>query len=349
MNHSQNRDFSKSTVDWGRFVEMVTPAKRFLLTAHVRPDGDCIGSELAMAAMLRQLGKEVRVLNVDRVPPDLQFLDGTDEIEYLDSFDDQPWLDSLDVILVLDTLSWAQLGRMRPILESHSSHGGLILAVDHHAIGDDIGALVFRNTEAEAAGRLVFEAARHLNIELTPEIATALFVAIATDTGWFRFSAVTADTFFVIGELIRAGAIPHVIYNYLYEQASAGKVRLVGRTLAKIELFLEGKLAFTSILAEDFAQSGALPCDSEDIVNKTLEIGGTKMAVIVVEQQTGGFKVSFRSRCHVDCSRVAAQFGGGGHRQASGASQELPFDELKTLLIDAMIAAYNEYCAGNKI
>ena len=342
MNYSQNNGFSQSSVDWSRFAELVSASQCFLLTAHVRPDGDCIGCELAMAAILRRLGKEVRILNVDRVPPDLQFLEGTDDIEYLDTFEDQAWLDSVDVIMVLDTISWAQLGRMKPILESHTARKGVIIAVDHHAIGDDIGAIVFSDTQAEAAGRLVFEAAQQLGVELTPAMATALYVAIATDTGWFRFSSVTAGTFAVAAELVNAGAIPHVIYYNLYEQASAGKIRLIGRTLAKVELFLEGKLAFTSILREDFAQSGAIASDSEDIVNKTLEIGGTKMAVLVVEQQTGDFKISFRSRCEVDCSRVAAQFGGGGHRQASGASQNLPFEELKTALINAMTAAYHE-------
>ena len=342
MSNSQKISLPGSPIDWAKFVEMVTAAQRFLLTAHVRPDGDCIGSELAMATMLRQLGKEVRILNVDRVPPDLQFLGGAEQIEYLDSFDDQVWLDSVDVMMVLDTISWAQLGRMKPILQAHSARGGVIIAVDHHAIGDDIGAVVFSDTHSEAAGRLVFDAGRHLGIEITPAIASALFVAIATDTGWFRFSAVTNETFSVIGELVRAGAVPHVIYNHLYEQASAGKIRLIGRALGKVELFLGGKLAFTSLLADDFAQANAIPSDSEDIVNKTLEIGGTKMALIAVEQQTGGFKISFRSRCEVDCSRVAAQFGGGGHRQASGAFQELPFEELKAALINAMSTAYTD-------
>ncbi|MCL2119269.1 MAG: bifunctional oligoribonuclease/PAP phosphatase NrnA [Planctomycetaceae bacterium] len=332
---------SAPPIDWAQFAAIVSRAQRFLLTVHIRPDGDCIGSELAMAAMLRQLGKEVRLLNADRVPPDLRFLSGADDIEYLDTFtgspDNQAWLGSVDVIMVLDTISWAQLGPMKPVLQGHK---GVIVAIDHHAIGDDIGAVVFSDTHAEATGRLVFEAVQHLGVELTPDMATALFTAIATDTGWFRFSSVTDQTFAVAAELVRAGAKPHVIYNHLYEQMSAGKIRLIGRTLAKVELHLDGKLAFTSILLDDFAQSGAIPGDSEDIVNKTLAIGGTQMAIIIVEQQTGGFKISFRSRCGVDCSKVAARFGGGGHRQAAGASQNLPYDELKTVLIAAMTEAY---------
>ena len=331
MNHTH----TQPPIDWAKFAAIIRQAQRFLLTVHVRPDGDCIGSELAMAAVLRRLGKDVRLLNADRVPPDLRFLDGADTIEYLDTFDDQAWLDAVDVIMVLDTISWAQLGPMKPILQAHK---GTIVVIDHHANGDDIGAIVFSNPEAEAAGRLVFEAVQHLNldVEMTPDIATALYTAIATDTGWFRFSSVTDQTFAVIAELIRAGARPHIIYNHLYEQASAGKIRLIGRTLAKVELHLDGTLAFASIMLDDFAQAGAISSDSEDIVNKTLAIGGTQMAVIVVEQPDGGFKISFRSRCEVDCSKVAAKFGGGGHRQAAGASQNLPYDELKTILIAAM-------------
>ena len=332
-----NTNTSKLIIDWEKFTEIIAQARRFLLTVHVRPDGDCIGSELAMAAMLRCLGKEVRMVNVDHVPPDLQFLEGTDGIEYLDTFNDEAWLDSHDIIMVLDTISWAQLGPMKPILQTHK---GTIIAIDHHAVGDDIGAVVFSDTQAEATGRLVFEVARLLGVELTPDTATALFTAIATDTGWFRFSSVTGQTFAVAAELVRAGASPHVIYNRLYEQTSVGKIRLIGRTLAKVELHLDGKLAFTSIMLDDFTQASAIPSDSEDIINKTLEIGGTQMALIAVEQSGGGFKISFRSRCGVDCSKVAAQFGGGGHRQASGAFQNRPFDELKTVLIAAMTEAY---------
>ncbi|MCL2623002.1 MAG: bifunctional oligoribonuclease/PAP phosphatase NrnA [Planctomycetaceae bacterium] len=334
-------NITKPTIDWDKFAAMIAKPQRFLLTVHVRPDGDCIGSELAMATMLRQLGKEVRLLNADRVPPDLRFLNGTDDIEYLNTFrevpDNQAWLDSVDVIVVLDTISWAQLGPMKPILQAHK---GTIVAIDHHVFGDDIGAVVFSDPDAEATGRLVFEAARHLDVELTPDMATALYAAITTDTGWFRFSSVTDRTFAVAAELVRAGASPHVVYNHLYEQASAGKIRLIGRALAKVELHLDGQLAFTSILLNDFAQADAVPSDSEDIVNQTLAIGGTKMAVIVVEQQSGEFKISFRSRCKVDCSKVAARFGGGGHRQAAGASQNLPYDELRTTLIAAMTEAF---------
>jgi len=327
----------KSSIDWTRFAAMVQQAKRFLLTAHVRPDGDCIGSELAMAAMLRQLGKEVRILNVDQVPPDLKFLENADKIEFIDTFHDHEWLETVDLLMVLDTLSWAQLGRMKPFLQNTK---GKIVVIDHHAKGDEIDAEIFSDTHAEATGRLVFEAAAHLHVTITPAIATALYVAIATDTGWFRFSSVTAKTHQAIAKLVEAGAVPHVVYNHLYERESIGKIRLVGKTLSKVEPFLDGKLMFTSILLDDFAASGAIPSDSEDIINQTLRIGGTEMAIIVVEQQTGGFKISFRSRCPVDCSQVAAQFGGGGHRQASGAFQKLPLEELKHALIRAMIEAY---------
>ncbi|MDR1385911.1 MAG: bifunctional oligoribonuclease/PAP phosphatase NrnA [Planctomycetaceae bacterium] len=332
-----------SQENWSKFITLIDNAQRFLLTAHIRPDGDCIGCELAMAAILRQLGKEVRILNVDPVPPDLKFLDGSDKIEILDAFHDSTWLETADVILVLDTISWMQLGRMKPILQQHKARDGKIIAIDHHAIGDDIGAIVFSNDHAEATGRLVFEASQQLKtrgVRMTPEIATAIFTSLTTDTGWFRFSSVTAETLAVASELIAAGATPHVVYNHLYEQESAGKIRLLGRALAKVELHGDGKLAFTNIRIDDFNQAGAASGDSEDIINQTLEIGGTKMALIVVEQRTGGFKISFRSRCAVDCSKIAAQFGGGGHRQAAGAFQNLPFEELKNSLINAMIEAY---------
>ncbi|MDR1957994.1 MAG: DHH family phosphoesterase [Planctomycetaceae bacterium] len=329
------------SIDWQRFAECVGTARRILLTAHVRPDGDCIGSELAMAAALRQLGKEVCIVNADPVPPGLKFMPGTQEVEILAdvsaSEEAKKRLETMDLLLVLDTISWAQLGPMKQVLQTTQARK---IALDHHAVGDDIGAEVFSDSHAEATGVLVFQAVKHLGCGITSEIAQTLFIAIATDTGWFRFASVTAETYEILAELIRAGAVPHVIYNQLHEQETLGKMRLIGRTLAKAELFLEGKLAFTSILDSDFREAGALPGDSEDIINQLLLIRGTEMAVIVVEQKTGGFKISFRSRCHVDCSQVAATFGGGGHRAAAGAFQNLPYDKLKQALTGAMTEAY---------
>ncbi len=192
-----------------------------------------------------------------------------------------------------------------------------------------MGAEQFKNVEAEATGRLVLEAAQHLGVKLSPEIATPLFAAIATDTGWFRFGSTRGDTFRAAGALVDAGAQPNEIYNSLYEQDTLARLKLMGRILASAKTDLGGRLIYTIVEQADFKATGALPSDTEDIVNMTLNVGGTQVAVIMVEQPSGGFKISFRSRSQVDCSKLAEQFGGGGHKAAAGAFVPGPLAEAR--------------------
>jgi phosphoesterase RecJ-like protein len=213
------------------------------------------------------------------------------------------------------------------------------LVIDHHVSEDDLDAEQFKNTAAEATGRLVVEAAEALGVSLTPEIAAPLFAAVATDTGWFRFASATAETYRLAAKLIDAGVVPDAVYRALYEQDSIGRVKLRGIILSRVASELEGRLAYTYVLKEDFAKAGALPSDTEDVINMTLAIAGTDFAVILVEQSAGGFKISFRSRCHVDCSQLAGRFGGGGHKAAAGAFVEGSFDEVIAKVLDVVRAA----------
>ncbi len=193
---------------------------------------------------------------------------------------------------------------------------------DHHVGEDDIDAELFKNTTAEAVGRMCVEAAEHLNVALTPAISTPLFAALATDTGWFRFNSVSATTYQSAAKLTLGGAVPSEIYGALYEQETVGRVRLRGTVLARIETELDGRLAHTYIVPDDYETTGALVTDTEDLINLALEINGTVFAVIMVGQKTGGFKMSFRSRCQTAANEIAKHFGGGGHKAAAGAFLE---------------------------
>ena len=205
-----------------------------------------------------------------------------------------------------------------------------------------MGTEPFKDTAAEATGRLVLQATQALGVALSPDMATALFAAMATDTGWFRFASTTSDTYRHVAELVEAGAVPARIYRDLYEQDTLGRVRLRGLILSRVVSELDGRLAHTYVRKEDFAAVGALPSDTEDVINAALAIAGTQFAVILVEQLRGGFKISFRSRCELDCSRIAEQFGGGGHRAAAGAfvpgSLEAAQERVLGLVRDALRA-----------
>ena len=324
-----------SPINWSRFVEMIASASTILLTAHQRPDGDCLGCEMAMWQAFRHLGKDVRIVNPHRTPPPLAFLDPEGVMKALAQLTDEErhWIDEVDLILVLDTSSWSQLGDMASVFKASRAKK---MVLDHHVKGDDIGAERFVDTEAEATGALVVQAVEALGVPLTKVMADAAFVALSTDTGWFRFTSVGAETFRIGARLLEAGVRPADLYRELYEQESLGRIRLIGRTLAKTESHFDGKVMLSWITLDDLREAGALASDTEDIVNMTLQVRGSSVAVLLSELKDGSYKISFRSRCAVDCSLLAAQFSGGGHKAAAGASSLLPFEETKQAVLEAV-------------
>jgi phosphoesterase RecJ-like protein len=323
-------------INWPRFVEIVCSHQRFLLICHVRPDCDALGSELALASILEARGKDVLLVNDFAIPPTLTFLDPQRKVKQLGKDITAQQLADREVIIVLDTSAWIQLGKMGEVIRGSKA---IKIVLDHHVSGDDLGAEFFKNTEAEATGRLVVEAADALGVPLTADIATAAFAALATDTGWFRFASASADTFRLAGRLVEAGAKPDLMYKQLNEGDSLCRLRLIGVTLGRARTELDGRLIYTWIERADFEATGALPSDTEDIINMTLTVGGTEMAVIFVAQASGQFKVSFRSRSDVDCSKLAEQFSGGGHKKAAGATVDGPLETARTRVLEAVRAA----------
>ena len=313
------------TVDWPRLAQRIQAHQSFVLTSHIRPDCDALGSELGMAGILQQLGKKVRIINGHNTPPNLAFLDPAQTIEVVG---DHVLAGDIsgDAIMVLDTSAWAQLGPMADVVRRFQ---GSKFVIDHHVGEDDLGAEFFKDTGAEATGHLVTKFADVVGVKITRPMATALFAAIATDTGWFRFASTTSETYRVAARLLESGAVPADIYGDLYERDTLGRVRLRGRILSRVQSEHNGILVHTYVLKEDFDQTGALPSDTEDAINLTLAIASTKLAIIMIEQLKGGFKVSFRSRCIVDCNQLARLFGGGGHKAAAGAFIEGELDEVK--------------------
>jgi bifunctional oligoribonuclease and PAP phosphatase NrnA len=302
-------------IDWKPFAHIVKQHQRFSLTSHIRPDCDALGSELGLAMILEAMGKTVTIVNGQKTPSNLEFIDPDKRIQTFNETIQPQQLDSIEVAIILDTSAWVQLGSVADWLKQTSAKKVLI---DHHLGEDDLGAVMFKDTSAEATGRLIVDAAEALGVKLTATIAMPLFAALATDTGWFRFGSAREVAFFAGAKLVAAGASPSQIYGDLYEQETIGRVKLRGVVLARTELECEGKLVHTFIRLDDFKATGALPSDTEDLINLTLAIKGTQFAVIFVELTPGKYKISFRSRCSLDCSQIAQKFQGGGHKAAAG-------------------------------
>lgn len=320
-------------IDWSRFAEIVAQHSRFVLTTHVRPDCDGLGSQLAMAELLERLGKTVLLCNPFAVPQHLRFMDSAGRMKQLGKDIGPPALEQYEVLIVLDTSAFAQLGAMAEVLRSTKLRK---VVIDHHVSEDDLQAEMFKDVAAEATGRLVIEAADALGVGITPQMAQAALAAVATDTGWFRFASAGTETFALAARLVAAGAKPADLYHELYEKDTLARLQLIGRTLGRAQVELGGRVIYSWIELSDFRAVGALPSDSEDIINMTLSVDGIEVAMMLVEQQSGGFKVSLRSRNQLDCSRVAEQFGGGGHKQAAGLMLREPLELARAKVLDAI-------------
>jgi phosphoesterase RecJ-like protein len=320
-------------LDWSPLVDLVRRRQRFLLTTHVRPDGDGIGSMLALADTLERQGKSVQMVIASTFPPRYDFMDPARLIRRFEP----PGSAHLacEAVIVLDTGTWNQLGDFAAFLKDFP---GPRLVIDHHRTQDDLGATRLVDTSAEATGRLIHEAITALGEPLSEFAAHNLFIALAMDTGWFRHNNTTPATFTLAAELERCGARPTEAYERLFEQYTLGKLRLTGLILERLQVTPDGLVAYTDIRRGDYETTGAVPQDSEDLVNYARGIAGVEVGVFFMEQPRGGVKVSFRSRSRVDVSKLAERFGGGGHRNASGAT-------LQTSLADAraqVLAALSE-------
>lgn len=321
-------------IAWRPFVDIVSQHESFVLTTHMRPDCDALGSEIAMAAALESLGKSARIVNADAVPAHIAFIDTTGQIQVLGSgVERNDLLSGVDVMMVLDTSAWQQLGPMGDVLRESTAKR---VVIDHHVSGDDLGATVFKDDSAEANGRLVLEAIEALGVTLNEEMASALFAAIATDTGWFRFPSVGPATYAAVEKLVAAGASPTRMFNALYEQNTLARVQLHGRILQDIQLACDGRLAHAGASRDDFAATGAETSDTEDVVNRLLTITGVEVAALFVELDPQLTKVSLRSRSAIDVREIAEQFGGGGHRAAAGLRVGKPLAEARKHVIESL-------------
>jgi phosphoesterase RecJ-like protein len=322
-------------VDWSPFVEFVRSHQKYLVTTHVRPDGDALGSAIGLACALRQAGKAVRVAIADSLGPRYEFANTVSTpIERFQAPGDE-FRDS-DAIIVVDTGTWGQLKEFGAFMRSMTC--GKVV-IDHHRTQDDLGGLRFVDTSAEAAGRLVYDATMALGVPLTTEAANAIFLALATDTGWFRHSSVEPRTFELAEVLLRAGAKPTPLYDAVYATSTLARMKLIGRALERMKAEAGGRIAYTEIRLGDYAETGAIPPDTEDLINYPRAVAGVEIALVFIEQRDGGTKVSFRGTEGHDVGKLAELFGGGGHKMAAGATVARPLPEARSAVLHAAVAA----------
>jgi phosphoesterase RecJ-like protein len=315
-------------LDWSPLVDFLRVHERPLLMTHIRPDADGLGAQLALHDALTALGKKPRVVIASKLLPRYEFLDPQRTV--IEDFKPAA-VAACDCVVVLDTGTWNQLGDFGKWLQASPLPRAV---VDHHRTQDDLGGLQLVDVTAEATGRLAYEIIRALGAPLAAPAANHLFMAVATDTGWFRHANTTPATFALCGELVALGARPTELYEQLYEAASLPRFKLTAVALDRLTVCAGGKVAYTAIRLADYAATGAVPGDTEDLINYPRGVEGVEIALVFIEQVDGGTKVSFRARS-ADVSKLAEQFGGGGHRLASGARVMRPMDEVCAAVLAA--------------
>lgn len=296
-------------------LESFRSHERFLITSHARPDGDAVGSSLAMAEILDQMGRQCVVIFADEVPHVYHTLPNVERIRYAkDATEIEPDLSTPAILLECDGIPRTGLAGLEE---------RLLLNIDHHASGRPFGAINWIDEHACAVAAMVYRLAKAAGVEITPSLATCLYTAIISDTGSFTYSSTTADTFAVAHDLAERGANPSQIARDIYFSNRESKIRLLGTALSNLRT--EGPVAWSWVTTEDMDLAGAGAEDCEGVVNYLISIGGVESAVFLRElPYADQYRLSIRSKGKLDVAQIAESFGGGGHRNASGCTLDGP-------------------------
>jgi phosphoesterase RecJ-like protein len=318
----------------------LVPGRRVALSTHMNSDGDGCGSEIAMARLLAQRGLDVRIVNPTPWPALFNFL--LDDTIQERTSKGAAALRDIDLLIVLDISDVTRLGALTETVRALKVPK---LVIDHHIASDDpAGDIILTDVNACATGELVYDFARTLGLEITPQIAQALYAAILTDTGSFRFSNATPRCHAVAADLLATGVDPEEMYVKIYASAPAGRVRLLAEVLSTLGVDEGCGLAWLSMEPGALEKYDVRPEDLDGIVEHARSIAGTRMALFFRDLGYGKVKVSFRSTGEVDVNAFARQFGGGGHAKASGALITGSLGDVR----DRVIAAAKQFLDGTK-
>lgn len=306
--------------------------ERFLVASHVRPDGDAIGSTLAMGYALRSLGKDVKMVNQDGIPGVFRFLPGVEVIETPDAYPEG--LD-VEVVCALDTAVQNRVGS--GVLGLVEGKDVKWVNIDHHVSNPCYGDWNYIDGDSPATGQILYELVDALDIPMTTEVRDALWTGITTDTGSFQYPSTTAKTFEIGAHLIREGVDVGKISERIFDSYPRRRVELLRELLNVLKISEDGRVASWGLTIAAREKVGAHPEDTEDLINTIRGIEGVQVAVFFEELDGGYIRISSRSKTlQVDVSELCKKFNGGGHRLAAGARVLGTMEEVETAFLDAV-------------
>jgi phosphoesterase RecJ-like protein len=305
-----------------QIVDAIRARRRFVISSHSRPDGDSIGSQLAMALALRALGKDVQVVNMDRAPgPILQF-PGVAEIEIADvvtgDYDAAIIMECGD----LQRTGVADLDRF------------FVINIDHHPGNTAFGQLNWFDSSAAACGEMVFDLIAALGVPLDAAIATHIYLAILTDTGSFHYSSISPRTFEICARALEAGVDPVRVARNVYDSNNMGRLKLFGAVLSAMQLDPTGRVAIVYLDHDMAREAGGTYEDTEGLINLPLTVKEIEAVVFFKQNEGDQYRVSMRSKGEIDVGAIAKEFDGGGHKNAAGCTVTGPIDALQKLFVE---------------
>lgn len=316
---------------FSKIFDLIKTNSSFIIASHIMPDGDSIGSVLAMTAFLKKLGKRTFPVINDFIPERFLFLPGSRDISsFTDVF--------CDVVICLDSGDEARLGFDKNLRD----FGKIVVNIDHHKTNDNYGDVNYVDPEASSTGEILYDFFTTWD-EIDVNIALSLYTAIITDTGSIKYSNTTAKTLRILAHLVDIGVKPEVVSRHVFENRTLSSLKLLRNYLQTIEFYDDGKIAFSYLTKKMLDETGATEEDADGLIKWPREIQGVEVAVLFREMEPSIIKVGLRSNNLVDVSRIAEGFNGGGHAKAAGCSLNTSLDKARELMLEAIRGDIKSY------
>lgn len=311
-----------------RVAAVLDGAQDVAIATHVIPDGDCLGSMLALALALRNQGKRVVTINSDPVPEMFKFLPGSEDILTPDRVISMP-----EILVIVDSTDMDRIGSGFGLLWPRAK---TIINIDHHVSNTLFGTFNMVNSKAAAAAELIYILLEKMALDITPDVATCLYTGLVSDTGSFQYESCTAETMRMAASLMDKGADTAVVREYLWEKKPLSSIQLLGASLSTLSTAYGGKVAWMSVTREMLHENGLLPEYAEGLVNYPRSIDGVEVALLFRELPDGSVKVNLRSKKTVDVNKIAEKFNGGGHQRAAGCTINEDLERSITSMVEAV-------------
>ena len=322
---------------WNQIKTVIKSNHSFLISSHVNPDGDSIGSALGVYECLKAMGKNAVVAMNDAIPDSYTWLDPDENILAPAVEEDIKRIGSVDVIIIVDANSWDRLGMIKNFLEKSPA---LKIVIDHHPYNELITPFSMIETKASSTAELVYHLIESIGAPITTRAANALYTGILTDTVSFRFAKSDPCAHVVATKLLSKGVDPSHVYDQVYNQNTENRLRLMGRVLSGIQITDCGRIAWLTVTRAMIEGTGALLSDTSGFVDMTMTLAGVGIGIIFVEAEDGMVHISLRSRRETDVNKIAVLLGGGGHRNASGVKFKGTLEQAVNVVTEAAATAF---------